>query len=190
MAKKVSRNQPFNHISVLTFSRLKNIKASRALIEELPAPGVPSLPSTNKFHAPQVPRGKLNFSLECVSRGVGGWGVAGGWGEGGAGLLRAPSGQVYRVASQSNNSPSSTSAASTSEITPPATGVTTTTTTSTDIPSESIRTFDPNDQNKLGAIHPGSLAVVAAFNSRRCSGFPLYGQVRDTVVQMDHRFCF
>ena len=75
---------------VLTSTRLRSIKASRKLIAELPVSRV----STGT--PPPVPRNKLQFSLEGMSRGVGGWAV-GGLGEG-VSLVRAANGQVYKVA--------------------------------------------------------------------------------------------
>jgi len=73
--------------TVLTSARLRSIKASRKLIAELPH---------TSSHPPLVPRNKLHFSLEGMSRGVGGWAV-GGLGEG-VSLVRAANGQVYKVA--------------------------------------------------------------------------------------------
>ena len=86
---------------MLTSARLRSIKASRKLIAELPI--TPKSP-------PPVPRNKLQFSLEGMSRGVGGWAV-GGLGEG-VSLVRAANGQVYKVATSETSSRKSASKSS------------------------------------------------------------------------------
>ena len=40
----------------------------------------------------------------------------------------------------------------------------------------------PNSSLSLGALHPESLETIAAINHWRCSGFPLYGQVRYMIL--------
>jgi len=92
--------------TVLTSARLRSIKASRKLIAELPLASRSSGP-------PPVPRNKLQFSLEGMSRGVGGWAV-GGLGEG-VSLVRAANGQVYKVAT-SETSTSKAAAKSSSRL--------------------------------------------------------------------------
>ena len=91
---------------MLTSARLRSIKASRKLIAELPLASRSSGP-------PPVPRNKLQFSLEGMSRGVGGWAV-GGLGEG-VSLVRAANGQVYKVAT-SETSTSKAAAKSSSRL--------------------------------------------------------------------------
>jgi E1A-binding protein p400 len=72
--------------TVLTSATIRSLAASRALITELPGARV---------GAAAVPRHKLTFTLEPVTRAVGGWAV-GGLGEG-VSLVRAGNGQVYKV---------------------------------------------------------------------------------------------
>ena len=73
-------------ILVLTSARLRSIKASRELIQELP-------PTTAQ---PNIPTGKVVFTLEGITRTLNGWNIPGGWVEG-MGLVRAATGQVFKV---------------------------------------------------------------------------------------------
>ena len=94
---------------MLTSARLRSLKASRELIQELSSTSTPSssnptpsntsnsgaavVAQNSKLFPPRVPTGKLTFSLEAITRTVNGWNVPGGWVEG-MGLVRAVSGQV------------------------------------------------------------------------------------------------
>ena len=75
-------------ISVLTSARLRSIKASKKLIQEL----------SSSTPAPQVPRNRLHLNLESLWCGVGG-----GWNLGelplgdGVSLVKAANGQVYKM---------------------------------------------------------------------------------------------
>ena len=73
--------------TALASCRIRSLKASPALITELP--------ETTRSGAVAAPRNKLSFTLEPVTRAVGGWAV-GGLGEG-VSLVRAGNGQVYKV---------------------------------------------------------------------------------------------
>jgi len=80
------------NILVLTSARLRSIKASRELIQELPEQ------SSSKYIPPRVPAHKISFSLEGITRTVNGWNIPGGWVDG-MGLVRAATGQVFKVCS-------------------------------------------------------------------------------------------
>ena len=76
--------------TVLTSARLRSIKASRELIHELA--------TSDKHPAPLVPTRKVTFALEGITRTANGWNIPGGWVEG-MGLVRAATGQVFKVCS-------------------------------------------------------------------------------------------
>jgi len=76
--------------TVVTSARLRSIKASRKMIQELH--------SSSSNTAPPVPRHRLQLGLETLTRNIGGgWSLAGlGLGEGMT-LVKAANGQVYRM---------------------------------------------------------------------------------------------
>ena len=123
---------------MLTSARLRSIKASRELIQDLGAPGAPARP-------PPVPDGKVTFTLEGITRTLNGWNIPGGWVEG-MGLVRAATGQVFKVCA-----------------------------------NPLTRTPGQNGASVGSAVvtDPQALKSIAEVNHWRCSGFPLYGQVRE-----------
>ena len=74
---------------MVTSARLRSIKASRQLIQEL---------HTTSSVPPNVPRHRLQLGLETLTRNIGGgWSLAGlGLGQGMT-LVKAANGQVYRM---------------------------------------------------------------------------------------------
>ena len=76
-------------ILVVTSARLRSIKASRKMIQEL---------QTSSSVPPSVPRHRLHLGLETLTRNIGGgWSLAGlGLGQG-VTLVKAANGQVYRM---------------------------------------------------------------------------------------------
>ena len=135
---------------MLTSARLRSIKASKKLIQEL----------SSSTPAPQVPRNRLQLNLESLTRNIGGGWNLGGLALGdGVSLVKAANGQVYKMTVKesqtsggkvdTNLQPETSSAAS------GATGA----------------------LEATGAFHPESLETIASMNHWRCDGFPLYGQV-------------
>ena len=75
-------------ISVLTSARLRSIKASKKLIQEL----------SSSSPAPQPPRNRLQLNLESLTRNIGGGWNLGGLAIGdGVSLVKAANGQVYKM---------------------------------------------------------------------------------------------
>ena len=136
------------YISVLTSARLRSIKASRELIQELGA----ETNAPSRHFPPRVPAHKLSFTLEGITRTLNGWNIPGGWVEG-MGLVRAATGQVFKVCSN------------------PVVG--------SDPPEQDGAARKPEPGSH--GLHPESLDSIAEINHWRCSGFPLYGQVRTEI---------
>ena len=134
---------------MLTSARLRSIKASKKLIQELN--------SSSSHPPPPVPRHRLQLGLETLTRNIGGgWSLSGvGPGEG-VTLVKAANGQVYRM------SVTETHVGKTGEVKQD---------DSMEVDSE------VDNKEKLGAFHSESLDIIASFNHWRCDGFPLYGQV-------------
>ena len=136
--------------TVLTSARLRSLKASRELIQELADPTANETAKNNnrnnRHFPPRVPTGKLTFTLEGITRTVNGWNVPGGWVEG-MGLVKAGTGQVFKVCANPTTQPAKIG------------GKTTSTSPSRPQPVEILKS-------------------IAEINQWRCSGFPLYGQVR------------
>ena len=123
--------------------------------------------SSSADQAPDVPRHRLHMSMESLQRNVGGgWSLSGvGLGEG-VSLVKAANGQVYRmmvtdVPGKSNDSSKQES--------------------DSGVWSMEVDGEDSKDRSSLGAFHEDSLSTIAAVNQWRCSGFPLYGQVRQAT---------
>ena len=140
--------------TALASCRIRSLKASPSLITELP--------DSTRSTAVAAPRNKLSFTLEPVTRAVGGWAV-GGLGEG-VSLVRAGNGQVYKVGGRPG------------------------------MAKPSSRPIEANAE--VGALHPDSVATIAAVNRWRCDGFPLYGQdlirsltITGSVRPTRSRFC-
>ena len=135
---------------MLTSARLRSIKASKKLIQELNS-------SSSSHPPPPVPRHRLQLGLETLTRNIGGgWSLSGvGPGEG-VTLVKAANGQVYRM------SVTETHIGKTGEVKQD---------DSMEVDSE------VDNKEKLGAFHSESLDIIASFNHWRCDGFPLYGQV-------------
>ena len=133
---------------MLTSARLRSIKASRKLIQELS--------SSSSTSAPSVPRHKFQLGFESLTRG--GWrsGDSLGARSGQVNLVKAANGQVYKM-SVAETPASETGGQSSS--------------------SDQMEVDNP-DSPGLGAFHEDSLDTIAAVNRWRCDGFPLYGQVR------------
>ena len=134
---------------MLTSARLRSIKASKKLIQEL----------SSSTPAPQVPRNRLHLNLESLTRNIGGGWNLGGLALGdGVSLVKAANGQVYKMtvkeASQTTQ-PAKVDTNLQPETSSGATGAT----------------------GATGAFHPESLETIASVNHWRCDGFPLYGQV-------------
>ena len=141
---------------MVTSARLRSIKASKKMIQELS-----SEPSTA---APPVPRHKLQLGLESLTRNIGGgWrlGAGGtaasslglrGQGQVTQSLVKAANGQVYRM-----------SVADAAE----------------DMETGGEHGGHTSAADSVGAFHPDSLDTIASVNHWRCDGFPLYGQVRN-----------
>ena len=73
---------------MLTSARLRSIKASKKLIQEL----------SSSSPAPQVPRNRLHLNLESLTRNIGGGWNLGGLALGdGVSLVKAANGQVYKM---------------------------------------------------------------------------------------------
>ena len=140
---------------MLTSARLRSIKASKKLIQELNS-------SSSSLPPPPVPRHRLQLGLETLTRNIGGgWSLSGvGPGEG-VTLVKAANGQVYRMSVSETNDQGKTG----------------------DDEQESMD-VDPevDGKEKLGAFHSESLDIIASFNHWRCDGFPLYGQVLITLL--------
>ena len=83
-------------ISVLTSARLRSIKASKKLIQEL----------SSSSPAPQVPRNRLHLNLESLTRNIGGGWNLGGLALGdGVSLVKAANGQVYKMTVKDSQTP-------------------------------------------------------------------------------------
>jgi hypothetical protein len=141
---------------VLTSARLRSIKASRSLITELSSSDPTSQAAAAGRQPP--PARKIRFQIEAIPRTAAGWNIPGGWSEG-MGLVRTASGQVFRVCA--------TAAAVGSE-----------TGTGTAVRPEIA---EESDDGRVD-----SLAATAEVNHWRCSGFPLYGQVRIFLPRKVH----
>ena len=138
---------------MLTSARLRSIKASKKLIQEL----------SSSTPAPQVPRNRLHLNLESLTRNIGGGWNLGGLALGdGVSLVKAANGQVYKMTvKESQNAGGKVDTnlqPETSSATSGATGAL-------------------GALGALGAFHPESLETIASMNHWRCDGFPLYGQV-------------
>ena len=144
-------------VAVVTSARLRSIKASKKMIQELS-----SEPSTA---APPVPRHKLQLGLESLTRNIGGgWRLGAGdtaasssrsLGQAGTvtqSLVKAANGQVYRM-----------SVADAAE----------------DMETGGEHGGHTSAADSVGAFHPDSLDTIASVNHWRCDDFPLYGQVRN-----------
>ena len=87
-------------ISVLTSARLRSIKASKKLIQEL----------SSSSPAPQPPRNRLQLNLESLTRNIGGGWNLGGLAIGdGVSLVKAANGQVYKMTVKEASQTSQTS---------------------------------------------------------------------------------
>ena len=122
---------------MLTSARLRSIKASKKLIQELSSSSPP----------PQIPRNRLQLSLESLTRNIGGGWNLGGLALGdGVSLVKAANGQVYKMTvKESQTAPAKV--------------------------DTNLQSADT-----VGAFHPESLETIASVNHWRCDGFPLYGQ--------------
>jgi len=154
--------------TVLTSARLRSLKASRELIQELADPTANETAKNNnrnnRHFPPRVPTGKLTFTLEGITRTVNGWNVPGGWVEG-MGLVKAGTGQVFKVCANPTTQPAKIG------------GKTTSTSPSRPQPVEILKS-------------------IAEINQWRCSGFPLYGQdliqsltITNSIRPARSRFC-
>ena len=139
MIEKAFNQNPSNYysLSVLTSARLRSIKASKKLIQELSSSSPP----------PQIPRNRLQLSLESLTRNIGGGWNLGGLALGdGVSLVKAANGQVYKMTvKESQTAPAKV--------------------------DTNLQSADT-----VGAFHPESLQTIASVNHWRCDGFPLYGQ--------------
>ena len=149
-------------VLVLTSARLRSIKASKKLIQELS--------SSSSTSAPSVPRHKFQLGFESLTRG--GWrsGDSLGARPGQVNLVKAANGQVYKMTVAETESRSSSDSMKASSG------------------YGSMEVDNPD--SGLGAFHDDSLDTIAAVNHWRCDGFPLYGQVRQHVIRMMLSYSF
>ena len=162
LIQNVRSNIVFFPSLVLTSARLRSIKASRALITEL-ASSTSSGPEDllpGRPFPPRVPSRKIRFHIEAISRTAGGWNIPGGWSEG-MGLVRTASGQVFKVCAN-----------------PAATTTTGRDAADKESPEGKALSEELAGKGDADRHVVDSLRATAEVNHWRCSGFPLYGQVR------------